>query len=216
MPWTPSQLDEQKNRFTRRTAEFAQVGFDRFGAPEFILDQAGPLSGPVLDVGSGMGITARALATRGLDVVSVDLNADDQQVAAHLTDLPEHQARIDYLPCDAACLPFAAGHFGAAVAIDVLHHLEAGGPVLREMVRLVAPGGLIVLADFSTEGFDMVSRVHAAENRVHPVGPVTVDWARGFMSALGAAERRLTEGHLHRVAVFRTPPSPPAAPTRLS
>ena len=78
---TTEQLNEQKVHFAKRTVQFAEAGYDRLGAPEFILDQAGELAGPVLDVGTGTGITARALANRGLDVVSVDLSADDLQLA---------------------------------------------------------------------------------------------------------------------------------------
>jgi ubiquinone/menaquinone biosynthesis C-methylase UbiE len=205
MPMTPEQLNEQRIHFAKRTARFADAGYDRLGAPEFILDFAGELAGPVLDVGTGMGITARALANRGLEVVSVDRNADDQQVAAALTDDPASAKRIRYLLADAARLPVSDHYFGSAVAIDVLHHLDAGGPVLTELRRAVRPGGLLVLADFSVEGFEMVSQVHAAEGHVHIAGPVTVDWARGFLAGLGAAEVTLFAGHLHRVAVLRTP-----------
>ena len=82
MPLTAEQLNDQKVHFAKRTVQFAEAGYDRFGAPEFILDQAGELAGPVLDVGTGTGITARALAGRGLEVVGVDSCADDLQVAA--------------------------------------------------------------------------------------------------------------------------------------
>jgi ubiquinone/menaquinone biosynthesis C-methylase UbiE len=209
MPLTPEQLNEQKIHFARRTEQFAEAGYDRLGAPEFILDQAGELAGPVLDVGTGTGITARALVNRGLDVVSVDLSADDQQVAAFLTDDPEAAERIRYLVADAARIPVPDRHFGAAVVVDALHHLDAGAPVLRELLRVVKPGGLLLLADFTAAGFEMVSRIHAAEGRVHPEGPVTVDWARGFLAALGATEVTLCSGHHHHVAALRTPPAAP-------
>jgi SAM-dependent methyltransferase len=205
MALTAEDLEKQKTHFATRTALFASAGYDRFGAPEFILDQAGAIEGPVLDVGTGMGITARALAARGLDVVTVDLNADDQQVAAFLTDDPKIRQRIRFSLSDAARLPFPDGHFGCAVAVDVLHHLDAGAAVLTEMLRVVKPGGLVVLADFSAEGFEMVSRVHAVEGGTHPEGPVTVDWARGFVVGLGMTEVKLSGGHSHRVAVFRKP-----------
>lgn len=205
MPLTIEELNERKAHFSQQTARFATAGYDRLGAPQFILDEAGALCGPVLDVGSGMGITARALAGRGLEVVSVDLSADDQQVAAFLTDDPDAARRIRFTCVDAARVPVSDGHFGCAVAIDVLHHLDAGGPVLTELLRVVKPGGLVILADFSIEGFEMVSRVYAADGLTHPEGPVTVDWARGFLTGLGMTELKLSGGHLHRVAVFRTP-----------
>jgi hypothetical protein len=40
---------------------------------------------------------------------------------------------------------------------------------------VIRPGGVLVLADFSREGFDFASRVLAAEGGVHPEGPVTLD-----------------------------------------
>jgi ubiquinone/menaquinone biosynthesis C-methylase UbiE len=205
MPLNAEQLNEQKIHFAKRTVQFAEAGYDRFGAPEFILDQAGGLAGPVLDVGTGTGIAARTLAGRGLEVVGIDSCADDLQVAAALTEDADIAGRIRYLVADAARLPVSDGHFGSAVAVDFLHHLDAGAPVLKELLRVVRPGGLLVLADFTAAGFEMVSRIHAAEGRVHPEGPVTVDWARGFLAAAGAAVVTLSAGHLHYVAVFRTP-----------
>lgn len=213
MPLTVDDLKKHQAHFSNQTGRFASAGYDRLGAPEFILDEAGALAGPALDIGTGMGITARALAGRGLDVVSVDLSVDDQQVAAFLTHDPESARRIRFTLADAARLPVSDGYFGCAVAIDVLHHLDAGGPVLRELLRVVRPGGVVVLADFSVEGFAMVSRVHAAEGLVHTEGPVTVDWARGFLNGLGMAEVTLSGGHLHRIAVFRTTAAAQAPPT---
>ena len=206
MPLTDEVLAQQKAHFWSRTAYYASLGYDRLAAAAFVLDEAGPLDGPVLDVGTGMGITARALATRSLDVVTVDTNAHDQEVAAFLTDQPEHARRIRFMVTSAAALPFPDGHFGAAVAVDVLHHLEEGRPALAELARVVRPGGAVVLADFSREGFEMVARVHESEGRVHPEGPVTMDWARGFLcGGLGLTEEKASTGQLHRVSVLRVP-----------
>ena len=216
MPLTNEELAQQKAHFWSRTAHYASLGYDRLAAVSFILDEAGPLDGPVLDVGTGMGIAARGLADRGLDVVSVDPNRQDQEVASALTDRPELSARIRFMATGAASLPFPDGHFGAAVAVDVLHHLEDGRPALAELARVVKPGGIVVLADFSREGFELVGRVHASEGRVHPEGPVTMDWARGFLcGGLGLAEEKASTGQLHRISVLRVPAagriSPPFA-----
>jgi SAM-dependent methyltransferase len=127
-------------------------------------------------------------------------------------DDPDAARRIRLTRADAARLPVPDGHFGSAVAIDVLHHLDAGGPVLTELLRVVKPGGLVVLADFSAEGFEMVSRVLAAEGQTHTGGPVTVDWARGFLAGLGMTELKVSSGHHHRVAVLRTPAAAQAPP----
>ena len=210
MTLTAQELENWRMHFHARTAQFASEGYDRLGAPEFILDQAGPIDGPALDVGTGMGLTARALARRGLEVVSVDTEAQDQEVAAFLTDDPAVAARIRFMRANARSLPFADGRFGCAVAIDVLHHLdEDGASVLREIARVVRPGGTIVLGDFSREGFEMVSRIHAAEGRVHPEGPVTMDRARAVLLGLGLTEVKTADGHMHEVSIFRVPGTRP-------
>jgi SAM-dependent methyltransferase len=208
MPLTGDELAQQKAHFWSRTAYYASLGYDRLAAVSYILDEAEPIDGPVLDVGTGMGITARGLADRGMDVVSVDPSAQDQTVAAALTERPEHASRIRFMVTSAASLPFPDGHFGAVVGVDVLHHLEAGLPALSELARVAKPGGVLVLADFSREGFDLVRRVHASEGRVHPEGPVTMDWARGLLcGGLELVEEKRSTGQLHDVIVLRMPPA---------
>jgi ubiquinone/menaquinone biosynthesis C-methylase UbiE len=213
MPLKTGDLSKQVDHFRSRTAYYASLGYDRLAAVAFILETAGPLDGPVLDVGTGMGMTARGLADRELEVVSIDPNAEDQAVATALTEEPAQRSRIRFMATSAASLPFPDGHFGAAVAVDVLHHLEAGLPALAELARVVRPGGAVVLADFSREGFDLVRRVHASEGRVHPEGPVTMDWARGFLcGGLGLAEEKRTTGQLHDISVLRVPQTPRVSP----
>jgi ubiquinone/menaquinone biosynthesis C-methylase UbiE len=211
MPLTGEEQAHQIDRFRKRTAQFQSEGYDRFGAASFILDQAFALAGPVLDVGTGVGITARALARRGLDVVTVDMAAHDQQVAVCLTDDPVLLRRIRFAVADAARLPFPDNCFKGAVAVDVLHHLDVGEPVLAEAFRVVEPGGLVVLADFSAEGFALISRVHEAEGRIHAVGPVTIDGARNLLCGLGMTELRASAGHMHRVSVLLKPTASAAA-----
>lgn len=205
MALTPDELAQRKKHFEERTSEFRALGYDRFLTPAFVLDGVGDLVGPVLDMGTGMGLMARELARRGLDVQSVDVNAEDQQVAAFLTDDSALSKRITFSLADGASLPCPDGTFGAAVTLDVLHHLSDGEGVLKELIRVVRPGGAIVLAEFSREGFDLVARVHAAEGRVHPEGPVTLEWARGLLRGWAVEESAVFEGHQHRVALFRAP-----------
>ena len=211
MTLPPDEIERRKESFRKRREAFAALGHDGARAASLVLDAAGTLEGPVLDLGSGMGAMARELARRGLFVESVDVSADDQEVAAALGAGSGLEAAIRFTPADGAALPFGDGVFASAVSFNVLHHLADGPSVLREVVRVVRPGGTIVLADFSREGFDFAARVHAAEGGLHPEGPVTLDWARGFLSALGLAERAAGEAHHERFASFRRPAEAPRA-----
>ncbi len=167
----------------------------------FVAGVAGKLEGPVLDVGTGKGLMAMALARLGLDVVSVDVSADDSELAAFLARKAGLAERITFLVKDARSLSFEDGIFGCAAMMEVLHHLDDARPILREMARLVRPGGKIVLADFSEEGFEMVSRVHRAEGHEHPRSAVTLDAASEMLAALGFAETARAEKH-HNVAAW--------------
>ncbi len=207
MSLTADELGRRLAAFRARRDAFVALGHDGARAAALVLDAAGPLEGPVLDLGSGMGVMARELARRGLTVESVDVSAEEQEVAAALTAGSGLDPMIRFTAADGAALPFPDEAFASAVSFNVLHHLADGASVLREIVRVVRPGGVLVLADFSREGFDFAARVHAAEGNVHPEGPATLDWARGFLSGLGLAETGAGEAHHERFASFRKPAS---------
>jgi SAM-dependent methyltransferase len=62
---------------------------------------------------------------------------------------------------DIAALPFPDRHFDAAVSLDVMVYVPRGqeSSVLKELVRVVAPGGLLVLRTAALE----ILRSHHAE-----------------------------------------------------
>jgi ubiquinone/menaquinone biosynthesis C-methylase UbiE len=196
-------LDERKRAFEARTQQYLRDGHDRFAAARLVAEAAGDLDGPALDVGTGRGLLAMALARRGLEVVSVDVSRDDLELATLLAQETGLAGRIRFLLQDARSLPFADSSFGCALMMDVLHHLEEGRPVLAEMARLVGPAGRIVVAEFTEEGFTLVSRVHQAEGREHPRSSVTVDTAGAILAELGWQVGAETQGHLQRVVWFR-------------
>ncbi len=213
MTLTVDELAQRKDSFQRRREAFLALGHDGVRAAALVLDAAGPLEGPVLDLGSGMGSMARELARRGLSVESVDVSAEDQEVAASLTAGTGLEARIRFTPADGSALPFPDGAFPSVVSHNVLHHLADGASILQEVVRVLEPGGALVLGDFSAEGFSFASRVLVAEGGAHPEGPVTLDWARGFLAARGLVETGSGEAHHERWAAFRAPAAAhPAVP----
>ena len=196
-------LDERKRAFLARTEQYLQAGHDRLAAASFVAAAAGEIDGPALDVGTGKGLLAMALARRGVDVVSVDVNEEDSELAALLARDAGLAGRIRFLREDARSLPFADGSFGCALMMDVLHHLDDAAPVVREMARVVRPHGRIVVADFTEDGFATVSAIHRAEGREHPRSAVTVDAAQHVLADAGWALAGEEVGHQQRVAWFR-------------
>ena len=196
-------LEERKAAFRTRTEQYRRLGHDRFAAARLVAEGAGGLEGPALDVGTGKGLLAMALALRGLDVVSVDVNAEDSELAAALAREAGLDGRIRFLLHDARALPFPDGAFGCAAMMEVLHHLDDARPVLAEMARLVRPGGAIVVADFTEGGFALVASVHGADGQEHARSGSTLEDAREFLASRGWLEKGRSEAHHNAVVWFR-------------
>jgi ubiquinone/menaquinone biosynthesis C-methylase UbiE len=196
-------LKERKAVFRARTEEYRRLGYDRFTAARFVAEVAERLEGPALDVGTGKGLLAMALARRDLDVVSVDVSAEDSELAVALAREAGLDGRIRFLLQDARSLPFPDGSFGCAAMMEVLHHLDDARPVLAEMARLVRPGGAIIVADFTEEGFALVASVHRADGQEHPRSRTTLAAAQEFLASVGWLEEGRSEGHHNAVVWFR-------------
>lgn len=195
-------VSEKLKAFHKRNDRLLQMGFDRAGAARFIVESAGTLHGPALDVGTGKGILAVELARSGMNVVSVDQDGEEQELAAVLVREAGFEGQIQFIREDAAHLKFQDEYFGCAAMMDVLHHLEKPKPVLLEMARVVRRGGILVVSDFDEEGFSLLSRVHQDEGREHPRMPITMDKAVEFLMRDGFLCSSRIEGYLHHVAVL--------------
>jgi len=105
-----------------------------------LLDRLRPLTGRrVLDLGCGKGRFAARLEAHGARVVGLD------RAPAMLAE-----ARgLDRVLGSARRLPFAAGAFGAVVAVEVFEHLPAGAVdgVIAEARRVVRLGGVLAVLD---------------------------------------------------------------------
>jgi len=192
----------RKAAFLVRTEQYLSLGYDRFAAMDFVVKTGGRLSGPALDIGTGKGLMAMALARQGLEVVSVDPDADEQALAFLLAAEAGLADRIRFFHGDASVLPYSEDHFGCAALVDVLHHLQDPVPVLGETARVLRPSGIVILADFSPEGFELVARVHREERREHPVSGVTLESAAAVLSGKGFEVMARLSGHKHDVLVL--------------
>ena len=106
-----------------------------------------PPAASVLDVGSGCGRTAIALAQQGYDVTGVDLSAGMVERARAEAARVEVDAR--FVEGDAVALPFEDAHFdGALFAGNGIGHLELDGMrrCARELARVLRPGGCLVVS----------------------------------------------------------------------
>lgn len=96
---------------------------------------------PILDAGAGTGLVGEWLGILGYpEVEALDLSEGMLAIAAG----KNVYARLHRLALGGP-LPFANGHFAAVVSAGVFTSGHVGAEGLAELVRICAPGGVIVL-----------------------------------------------------------------------
>jgi ubiquinone/menaquinone biosynthesis C-methylase UbiE len=134
----------------------------------------------VLDLGCGPGFyVSELLATVGPEgsVVGVDVSPDMLAVAAARS---EGHGNVEFHEAAASALPLPDESFDRVVSVQVFEYVEDIATALREIRRLLRPGGRLVLwdVDWATVSWhahdrDLMERALAAfdEHLVHPSLP---------------------------------------------
>ena len=100
----------------------------------------------VLDVGCGPGGAAREAARRGAAVTGVDPASVMLRLGRYLSR-GQSGRRIEFVPGTAEALPVADRAVTVAWAISSAHHWPDVPAVLREIHRVLAPGGRLIIAE---------------------------------------------------------------------
>jgi len=167
-PKYDSETLANRQQILKREARLRRFGYDSPAAIQFVLAQALPLRGKVLEVGTGKGRFLVRLARHAGMVTTVDIAAEEQRCARLNARYAGVEGKIRFVVRDAVRLAWRAGTFDAAVTMNAMHHIAHFKRVLKEMLRVVKPGGKIVLADFSPRGFQIIARAHRDEGKTHP------------------------------------------------
>ena len=122
----------------------------------------------VLDWGCGKGHISYLLRHAGFQATACDVDAQaDDSAFGQATPIIAEQA-IDVVPLpDKVTLPFANASFDVVLSIGVLEHVEDDAASLRELRRVLKPGGLC-LVSFLPYTLSWTQRLaHARGDRYH-------------------------------------------------
>ncbi len=124
----------------------------------------------ILDIAAGTGTSSEPFADAGVDVVPADFSLGMlRQGHWRRPDLP-------FTAADALALPFADGSFDVVTMSFGLRNVTDIQQALREFHRVTAPGGRLVICEFSTPTF----------------GPFRTVYQEYLMRALPAVAKRVS------------------------
>lgn len=183
------------DRVTHAKALFSSLGptYDRVGAllslgqdprwRRFLVSRLPRQPGAsVLDVATGTGLVAERLLRRGFAVTGLDQSPEMLAVARR-----RFGPAVELVEANASRLPFPSASFDHLTFTYLLRYVDDPAATLRELARVVRPGGTIASLEFGL-----------------PAPPWSWAWRRYVDGALPAAGRRLPPGW-HEVGRFLGP-----------
>jgi SAM-dependent methyltransferase len=103
----------------------------------------------VLEIGSGSGRYALYVAeTTRCQVIGLDVNGEGVRNASALAERQNLSKQVRFQQCDVSQpLPFADASFDAVYANDVFCHIPGRLALLKELWRVLKPGGRMIFSD---------------------------------------------------------------------
>ncbi len=140
------QFEHLENRHTEAAflAERACLRLDDF--PKLLRRHGLPSQGRVLEVGCGQGLRSSLIAKQSpaLSVIGVDRSPE---LLASTQEHLNENANLSFALADLYELPFADGTFDFVYARLVFMHLNDPLKALKELKRVLTPGGRILIED---------------------------------------------------------------------
>jgi len=114
----------------------------------------------ILDVGTGSGQFIELmtyLTPKFGEIIGIDLSEAALEAARKKFST---DPRIRFLKMDANHLEFPSGTFEIVCLSNSLHHLHDVGPVLKEMTRVLTPGGFLLICEMISDGLTVRQLSH--------------------------------------------------------
>jgi ubiquinone/menaquinone biosynthesis C-methylase UbiE len=148
-----------------------------------------PAAGRLLDAGGGTGRVSRQLRPLVDDLVVTDASPGMLAQA-------KNRGALELSLAFAETLPFADGAFDRVLVVDALHHFCDQRRAIADLLRVLKPGGILVIEEPDLNSF-RVKLVAAAEKlalmRSHFYYPAEI---KAIAQAQGATARVETEGDI--------------------
>jgi ubiquinone/menaquinone biosynthesis C-methylase UbiE len=186
----PEVMDTEEEASDYDSMDHAEVN-SRFCDDLLSLDAG--LGPALLDAGTGTARIPIELCRRvaGLHVVAIDLAESMRVIARRNVDQAGLAGRIELQSGDAKSTRFGASSFDSVISNSLAHHIPDPGRLMRELWRLLRPGGVLFVRDLARPA--SAARLGELVGK-HASIPEGLDPAR---AAMHARQRALFEASLH-------------------
>jgi ubiquinone/menaquinone biosynthesis C-methylase UbiE len=124
----------------RRSGRNPFAYYDKQYRKRYVLEMLGRGEGRALDLGCGAGEFFEDLGRMGYSVIGADFSSEMVRLAVQAGGGKSFVVRAD-----AGRTPFRRHSFRALIAVGLLEYLPADESALAEMLRIVEPGGKVVV-----------------------------------------------------------------------
>jgi ubiquinone/menaquinone biosynthesis C-methylase UbiE len=119
----------------------------------------------VLDIGTGAGFSAFALARRTASVTAIDWRPDLLDLARREADR-RRLTHVTFLEADPTTLPFPGATFDLVTSAAAVHHFKEPGRAISEMARVCSHGGRVAIEDVVASEQGVRARYHNRMERL--------------------------------------------------
>jgi len=163
---------------------FKKYGYDISKARNYIIAKAGLLKGgSMLEVGTGRGHMATALARKGFKLVSIDLDKKAQDVAKiHLKTIKRGKPVILKI-MNAEKLRYKDNFFDHVISVNFMHHAKDPARCLKEMIRVTRKK--LIIADINKRGEWIMDKVHKLDGHSHAPSKISLNRMEVLLKSAG-------------------------------
>lgn len=158
----PSKASMQEVCEMAAALEERAQALDQLQVNKALVETLAPVAGEhILEVGCGSGVLCRQIAPSvvpGGKITGVDISPEFLKIAQGYAFSANLSASIQWSASQAEVLPFNDASFDSVFAARLLLHVSNPQAVLNELVRVVRPGGRVVVMDWD---FDTVAIDHS-------------------------------------------------------
>lgn len=143
-------MTESRDYFAQVAGQWDQLrsGFFTEAMRDAAVEKAGlPLDADVADVGTGTGFVLQGLAGKTGTLVGFD---ESQEMLAVARQRFANYPQVHFQQTNGQTIPAESSSFDAVFANMFLHHAPTPDAAISEMVRILKPGGKLIITDLDT------------------------------------------------------------------